>query len=329
MGLLGDIGDVIIGGVLGGPAGAIAVFTIEHGPEVVEGTVDLTNQIVEIGTDVYRAVPPEVFVFTGDPIHGLLKHEAEDELIMLGHIAGDLVIYGGVTWSAVGPFGAAAHLYVTGKLLSGKLDHRPPNAQEWEMAQYIFGDSLPGRTDVILTNLAGLEGRPFTYPLAPAGRPVMVNLAGYYDQDSAIPRGPTLFHELTHVWQAERRLLREIFFYDAHVLLTEGDEAYFFKPDGRQWADYNIEEQASIVEAWTLGATERTASHPEEDHYFDVGVREPLALASPLFRYVNGNVRRADSRRSTQSGRSVRQLLADGGHATVKRMHPEPPQVWW
>jgi hypothetical protein len=50
MGLLKDIGKVIIGGVLGGPAGAISVFTVEHGTEVIEGTIDVARQIVKIGT---------------------------------------------------------------------------------------------------------------------------------------------------------------------------------------------------------------------------------------------------------------------------------------
>lgn len=103
-GLLGSIGKVIVGGIAGGPGGAIAVFTVEHGAEVLEGTIDVARQIVRIGTDVYRAIPPEAFVLGGDPIHGLLKHEAEDELIMVGLLAADMAIFTAVTWPAVGPF---------------------------------------------------------------------------------------------------------------------------------------------------------------------------------------------------------------------------------
>jgi hypothetical protein len=328
MGILGDIGKVIVGGVLGGPGGAIAVFTAQHGEEVLEGTIDVARQIVRIGTDVYRAVPPEVFALGGDPIHGLLKHEAEDELVLLGQIAGDAIVFAGLTWPAVGPFGAAGHLYVTGRLLLGKVHHRRPNAQEWEMAQHIFRDSLPDRRDVILTNLGGLDGRPFTYPLAPLCRPIMVNLAGAYDPDSTVADGPLLFHELTHVWQAEQRLLREIFFYDARVLLTEGRSAYYFEP-GQQWDDYNIEQQASIVEAWTRGATRRAENLPTGSDRFDDGARRPFAIASPVFRYLNGNVRRSRRTARTDSGRSVRRLLREGGHSTMAEMQTEPPTPWW
>src|SRR5689334_2781935 len=135
MGIFSDIGDVIIGGIIGGPAGAISVFTIEHGEEILKGTIDEARQIVKIGTDVYRAIPPWAFALAGDPIHGLLKHEAEDELIMLGYLAGDFAIFTAVTWPIVGPFGAALHLYESGRLLFGKIHHRPMNDQEWEMAR--------------------------------------------------------------------------------------------------------------------------------------------------------------------------------------------------
>jgi len=322
MSLLGDIGKVIIGGVLGGPGGAISVFTVEHGTEVLEGTIDVARQVVEIGTDVYRAVPPEVFALGGDPLHGLLKHEAEDELIFLGQIAGDAAIFTAVTWPAVGPIGAAPHLYVTGKLLLGKVHYRLMNDQEWEMARYIFRDSLYDRADIILTNLAGVNGRPFTYPLAPLGVPVVVNLSGRYRPDVATPDGPTLFHELTHVWQAKERVLREIFFYDAVPDAVEN--AYAFTPGG-QWSEYGTEQQANIVEAWTRGATECQGQPPQ----FNVGARNKLAIGTPLFRYINGNVRRSDDGARTGSGRSVRQLLADGGHRTMKDMHSNPPTVWW
>ena len=333
MGLLGSIGKIIIGGIVGGPGGAIAVFTVEHGADVLEGTIDVARQIVRIGTDVYRAIPPEAFVLGGDPIHGLLKHEAEDELIMVGLLATDMAIFTAVTWPAAGPFGAAPHTYVTGRLLLGKLHHRLLNDEEWEMARYIFRDSSLDRADIILTNLGGKDGRPFTYPMAPLGRPVLVNLSGYYRPDESTPNAPLLYHELTHVWQAKQRVLREIFFWDARVQITEGeDDAYPFAP-GRQWNKYNLEQQAGLVEAWVLGATERgrvqTGVYLGEPTAFDVGVRRKLALGSPVFRYINANVRPGEPRARTSDGRSVRNLLIEGGHRTLRQMHPEPAPPWW
>jgi hypothetical protein len=297
VGILGDIGKVIIGGALGGPAGAVSVFTAQHGSEVVEGSIDFARMIVKVGTDIYRATPPEVFVAAGDPLQGLLKHEAEDELIMLGQIAGDAAIYSGITWPAVGPFGAAAHLYVAGRLLLGKVHFRSPNSQEWEMARHIFGNSLPGR-------------------------PVAINLAGAYEPNATTSAAPKLFHEMTHVWQAERRLLKEVFLYDALSAGSGHDENYRFNP-GRQWNEYNIEQQASIVEAWTRGATRKG------EFGFNDGATGKLSINSPQFRYINGNIRRANDEARTRRGDSVRQLLSDGSHQTLKAMHPRPPSIWW
>ena len=177
MGLLGDIGKVIIGGVVGGPAGAISVFTIEHGAEVIEGTIDVGRQIVKIGEDIYRAIPPEAFALAGDPLHGLLKHEFEDELIWVGHIAADTAIFTGLYWPALGPVGAslqiakgAIPLYITGRSLLGKLHHRLLNDDEWEMARYIFRDSLYDRDEIILTNLGGKTDEHSCIQSAPLDR---------------------------------------------------------------------------------------------------------------------------------------------------------------
>ena len=217
MSILGDIGKIILGGVLGGPAGVIAVFAVEHGTEVIEGTIDVARQIVKLGTDVYRAIPPQAFALAGDPLHGLLKHEAEDELIWLGQIGANTAISTGLSWPALGPIGAslaiaqgAVPLYVTVGSLVGKLHHRLLNDEEWEMARYIFRDSLYDRDQIILTNLGGLDGRAFVYPSGPLG-PVFVNLGNKYLHDATTPDGSTLFHELTHVWQAKQQVLTEIF----------------------------------------------------------------------------------------------------------------------
>lgn len=323
MGILKSIGRVIIGAVTGGAPGAIIAFTVEiGGGKVIEGSIDVARQIVRIGEDVYRAIPPEAFLLTGNPLHGLLKHAAEDELILLGHIGGKAAIFSGLSWPALGPVAASWQiaqgvipLYVTVGSLVGKIDTRLLNDQEWEMAQYIFRDSLYDRADIILTNLGGIDGRPFVYPVGPLGPPVLVNLGNKYVHNATIPDGALLFHELTHVWQVKRRVLSEIFLYDA----LKRD--YDFTP-GSQWKNYHLEQQACIVEAWALGAIER------KNGIFN-SVRNLLAIGSPLFRYINGNVRLSNDGAETKDGRSIKQLLAEGGHRSVKSMHPKPPQIWW
>jgi hypothetical protein len=138
MGLLGDIGKVIFGGVLGGPVGAVITFTV--GDDAVKCVVDLQNRVVRAGDDVYRAISPELLLVAGHPGLALLKHEAEDELLIIGHFAGRLSLLGGLTWpAAVGDVIVFAH----GVLKHGLLKARRLNGQEWDMARYIFGNSLP------------------------------------------------------------------------------------------------------------------------------------------------------------------------------------------
>jgi hypothetical protein len=326
MSILGDIGKVVIGGLLGGPAGAISVFTVDHGAEVVKGTIDLAHQVVKIGSDVYRAIPPEAFLLTGDPLQGLLKHEFEDEIIWLGQIGANIAIFSALSWPALGPIGAsvaiaegALPLYITVGSLIGKLDHRLMNDQEWEMAQFIFRDTLPDRSEIVLTNLGGEDGRAFTYPSTIGS--VFVNLGNRYVHNAPIPAGFTLFHELTHVWQAKQKAFSEVFLYDARVQLTENDP-YLFTP-GDQWRTYNIEQQASLVEAWTRGAASRGT------HGFDLNSRGKFTINSPVFRYINGNIRRGDQAATTQPGGSVRSLLKDGHHHRMRDMHRPSPMPWW
>jgi hypothetical protein len=101
-----------------------------------------------------------------------------------------------------------------------------------------------------------------------------------------------------------------------------GDEVYEFEP-GRQWSEYGVEQQAAIVKSWTLGAT-----HYHNGQYDSLQSRI-CSTNSPLFRYINGNVRPGRPHARTSSGRSVRALLEDAGHRTIKDMLPPRPRVTW
>jgi hypothetical protein len=331
MSILGDIGKVIIGGALGGVPGALIAFTVgDKTGAVVKGTIDLAKQVVVIGKDIYRAIPPEAFVVSGMPIHGLLKHEFEDELILIGELAGEAALIGALTFPALGPIAASAAiaegaipLYVSVGSIVGKFHSRRMNDQERGMARYVFGRSLGDLEEILLTNVGGLEGASFVYPSALGT--ILVNLGKRYVHDATIPDGPVLLHELTHVWQARRRVLREVFLHDLVPAALAKD--YDFEPPtastDREWRDYGTEQQAGIVEGWSLGATRRRS------FIFNAGARPKLAMASPLFRFVNGNVRQANEDATTGRGNSVRQLLADGRHDSVRVMHPPPPPPWW
>jgi hypothetical protein len=353
MGLLGDIGEIVVGALTGGVEGAVLAFTAEHESGIVEGVVDVAHQVVQIGTDVYRAIPDWAFLaadlVTGSPLatgllHGLLKHEVEDEIIWVGQLGANIVIEAALTWPVEGPIQQSLQIskgiypvYITGKALygkiTGKLNARYMNDQEWEMARYIFRDSLIGPVDVpwdipkdiVLTNVGGLDGRPFTLP-GTTGT-TFVNLGAYYTYDRRIDDGPVLFHELTHAWQGRRNGLSNLFLYGARVDLPGLSNPYVFSP-GNQWSDYNIEQQAIAVEAWARGATQTTGVGPHS-YNFDSGARNKFAIASPVFRYINANIRRSDPHADTSVSQSARQLLREGNHHAMKELNSPPPTIWW
>lgn len=331
MGILGDIGKIIKGSIIGGGSGTIAIFTTLFGRDVVEGTIDVAREVVKIGSDVYRAIPPEAFAFAGDPLHGLLKHEFEDEIVWIGQIGANVSISMALSWPALGPEAATSAileglvpLYITAGSVIGKIHHRLMNDQEWEMAQYIFRGTLADRSEIVLTNLGGLDGAAFVYPGTTGA--IFVNLGRRYVHNATIPDGAVLIHELTHVWQARQRLLAQIFLYSGIGLQVTEDDPYPFAPGG-QWSSYNIEQQASIVEAWARGATALTKSG--SSHFFDLGARGRFTIGSPLFRYINGNIRRGKASARTTGSQSTRQLLREGRHHSVKEMHSQPPAIWW
>ena len=78
-----------------------------------------------------------------------------------------------------------------------------------------------------------------------------------YDEGADGPRfRDTFIHELTHVWQGFHsglgwEYMVQSMLAQGHAILTKGNRnrAYDYKP-GKGWDDYNVEQQASIVQGW-------------------------------------------------------------------------------
>ena len=84
--------------------------------------------------------------------------------------------------------------------------------------------------------------------------------------------GQTFIHEMTHVWQLHNTRMGLTWITDAlvsQVLNSLGDSAYTYQP-GSAYGDYNLEQQAKIVEDWFAGGMDPN---------------------SMLYRYIEGNIR--------------------------------------
>ena len=63
--------------------------------------------------------------------------------------------------------------------------------------------------------------------------------------------GWLLVHELTHAWQSEHGVHRVAYIGKSIVAQLAPGDAYAYQP-GKNWEDYNPEQQASILEDWYL-----------------------------------------------------------------------------
>jgi hypothetical protein len=119
---------------------------------------------------------------------------------------------------------------------------------------YIANFFLPGNTNVPVTLAGGLNPVPLTF------RIVFTIYWGevIYNGSAAQIDPVTLIHELTHVWQGHHD--KNVLSYMAESAISQGkaiwhtgdrNNAYHYdKSKYHNWSDYNVEQQANIVEDW-------------------------------------------------------------------------------
>lgn len=136
------------------------------------------------------------------------------------------------------------------------------SAEERTLAEMVFGRNLP-YDRILLTNLCHPQGRAFVIPNA-AGE-CLVNLGhAYHDpirhtSPGYSEYGQMLIHELTHTWQIHHSSFMPGLICEGIVNQVkheiEGAEGGVYSPgDGKRgWSEYNLEQQATIVDRWYCG----------------------------------------------------------------------------
>jgi hypothetical protein len=134
--------------------------------------------------------------------------------------------------------------------------HKLLTEEEYKWANdKIFNGTLPSRGTIIVTNLIGIGGRQYTIPNGFGQTYMNMGSGGYKDpmnfaRPNEIP-GQLLIHELTHAWQIEYNTGLKAMgegISNQWKYSVEGDKTTYQYTCGKEWKDYNFEQQGMIVE---------------------------------------------------------------------------------
>jgi hypothetical protein len=154
--------------------------------------------------------------------------------------------------------------------------------EERDIARQVFQSSIPYCRVEIHPGI-GIGGAPFTLPFPlPIVSPIALGyiihagaeafFAGMHTTDAS---RATLIHELTHVWQGVHGLWSTQFVHSSVIAqgraIAGGNrEDVYIYTAGLTWDEYNVEQQARIVQDWFTGG---------------------MDTSSPLFPYIRDELR--------------------------------------
>jgi hypothetical protein len=223
------------------------------------------------------------------------------EKIGIGGLAG--VAAAGAVLAVFGQGAIVAALVAgiaAGVAVDNLVRHRTMHDDEFAFADRVFHGTLP-RDRIVLTNLYGIGGRPFTIPVA--GNTILVNLGagfdhpmtytGYGDPDHpptdpnhTQAAGELFIHELTHAWQIAHSGFVPGWVCSELGTQTQGHAGYVYGPPGPPFGEFNFERQAKIVDEWFGG----TGRQKYDGNNQDMGGCVE-SDRNPYYRYIRDNIR--------------------------------------
>lgn len=161
--------------------------------------------------------------------------------------------------------------------MSGSIE-RPTKIRVMSEAEYgivsrVFGDTLPYKFRIWITNAAGIDGRAFTIPTSLISSILNVPMQGFFALTGgyatsfinlaylinvgsanynalATTNQKLLVHETAHVWQGKNSTFSQSYVYNSIFnQCFKGNSAYNYVL-GKPWTSYNAEQQAKIIEDW-------------------------------------------------------------------------------
>jgi hypothetical protein len=210
-----------------------------------------------------------------------------EELVLPGMVG---IIFAAGAAFVFGPLAMIPAFVVGAVTAAALIEQRPMTDAERVFADDVFGGSIDF-DPIMLTNLVGFGGRPFTAP-GPGGT-ILVNMGKGFgnptmytgkgdDDGGSREAGQLLIHELTHAWQIQNESFTPEYYCRAlatSIGTAGGDmSAYGYGPAGGPWSSFGTEQQGSVVDDWFAGT----------------GNQQPFGKASdsnPYFRYIRDNIR--------------------------------------
>jgi hypothetical protein len=130
---------------------------------------------------------------------------------------------------------------------------------EEALAIQVFGPTLPLWKRILIDDGLGIGDRPYTLDGPPGCYMIHVGPVAYRDCTSRAFWGirridASFIHEMTHVWQFGKGYNVKL----SSLWAQSGGSGYGFVP-GQAWDDYNVEQQAKIVENWYFAGMSTTA----------------------------------------------------------------------
>lgn len=157
---------------------------------------------------------------------------------------------------------------------------RKLSAAEQALAISVFGRTLPPWDRILIDNGLGFHDAPYTLDGPPGLYVIHIGPVAYPDCTSKATWTPfgridaVFVHEMTHVWQYGKGYNVKL----SSIWAQTAGQGYTYVR-GKSWDDYNVEQQASIVEDW-----------------YESG----MSSASPEFPYIDKVVRKGGGPNSSK-----------------------------
>ena len=169
------------------------------------------------------------------------------------------------------------------------VEHRQLTEEEYGFAGIVFGDTLPPRDRIYVTNLSHDGGRKYTWPNV--DHSVLLNLGDAFDNPmrhvegsgvSYPTKGQVFIHEMTHAWQFQTES------FVPGILCKAAFETSSYTPSvGTAWNDLGLEQQAATVDQWFHRHAGDWQTLPE----LTLNLQSPAATQDPSFAYIANHIR--------------------------------------